>query len=101
MKWHSEELQCKDQPEKATIYLEGIFTAPQELDIGQSTIVLRLSIEPKPGDTLIQIVLFTKNPSFLAYQEPQPHEVRTKYYTQITKARKRVMSATLDEILSW
>lgn len=99
MIWYTEELHCKRQPDDATLTITGIFNSPGS---GQPLIVLRLSIEPKPGDTAILKTLMEKNPSILgAIEEPSPDDIQAKYYRQVLAFRDKIMQTTFKDILNW
>lgn len=97
MIWHTEELTCLEQPEEATLTLNGIFNSP---DSGFSLIMILLTIEPKPDEKIVK-VLMDKNPSFLSYEEPDPNDIKIKYYKQTISFRSKVAKTKYQEILNW
>jgi hypothetical protein len=102
MIWYNEELNCTDQPEEITLTLLGMYTSPENLDMGQSAIVLRLSIERNPNDTIIIKTMMEKNPASLgSYAEPSTDEVKAKYYRQVLRVREKIQRTSFKDILDW
>lgn len=98
MIWHTEELTCPEKPEEATLTIHGIFNSPGS---NLPLIQLRLTIEPKPEDTLIIKTLMEKSPSFLSFEEPNPDEISAKYYRELLKARDKINKTPYQDILGW
>lgn len=98
MIWHTEELTCPEQPDEATLSFIGIFNSPGS---NLPMITLRLAIETKPGDAIIVKTLMEKNPSFLSFEEPSPDQIKEKYYSQVLKARDKIMKTPYKNILGW
>lgn len=98
MIWYTEELTCPEQPEEATLTITGIYNPPGSR---QSMIILRLSIEPKPGDTLILKTLMEKNPSYLRIEEPSPDDIQARYYRQVLLSRDKILKTPFSKILEW
>ena len=97
MIWYTEELTCLEQPKETTLTLNGIFNSP---DSGFSLIMLLLTIELKPDKKIVK-VLMDKNRSFLSYEEPDPSDIKIKYYKQIIYFKGKIAKTKYQEILNW
>lgn len=96
MIWFNHEFTLDEQPPGAAVRLTGTYN-PSDSKLPR--ILVRLSIEPSPDDTIIIVNMFEKNPSMLSYEEPDADQVYEKYRHNVQKLVAKIEGHSYPELL--
>lgn len=99
MIWFNHEFTLNEQPPGAVVRLTGTYNPS---DSNLSRILVRLHIEPgSENDTIIIVNVFEKNPSMLAYEEPDADQVYEKYRHNVQKLVSKFEKMSYGEVIVW